>query len=165
MWAVFLKWFTTAGGGWIGYAIVAGAIYAAGAASGVIGRGFIDAPTIAGLKADVAKEQAATSKQVARYNALTAQINAAMQQIEKDRADANVIAADQARKDSDTIAGLQSKLSAEQIAHAKTSAQLTAELNHALSSEDRPLGPASLRFFDGLRNRQTSTRSTTGTNH
>lgn len=161
-----LKLLGISAGGWVPEAILAGLIFAAGAGSGIVGRGFYDAPIIAGAKKDTADAKAETSKQVARYNALQAQINAAMQEIEKERADANAAAADQARKDSDTIAALQSKLTAEQIAHAKTSAQLTSELNHALSSEDRPLGPASLRFFDGLRQRQNPTAgSTPGANH
>lgn len=146
----------TFGGGWIVYAVIAGLIFAGGSASGYVARGYIDAPIISDEKAKTADAKAVASENKALYDKLVAKYDAAGAETSRALAEKDAAAADQARADANTITKLQSQLTAEQTAHARTSANLTAELNHAASSDDRELGPASIRFFNGLRQRQAS---------
>lgn len=150
-------------GAWAVYLVAAVLAWGAGVASGTYIMHLIDAPKLAASQKETADAKADTEKQKRLYSDLQSQMNAAATVAAENAAALTAKAAAQSRTDSSTIAALQAKLTAEQTAHAKTSAQLTAELNHASSSEDRDLGPAFLRFLDGVRDRQTVARAGTGT--
>jgi len=150
-------------GAWAVYLVAAVLAWGAGVASGTYIMHLIDAPKLAASKQETAEAKAATAAEVALYNDLQSRMNAAAAVAAEKAAALSAKAAEQSRADAGMIAKLQAKLTAEQTAHAKTSAQLTAELNHASSSEDRELGPAFLRFLNGVRDRQAAAGTAAGT--
>lgn len=144
-----LKLFAAGSGGWILYAVIAGAIFAGGAWSGHKAQSLIDAPRLARAEAALAKEQS----DYAEYRSSTV---AAIAQQERVTAAAERLAAQNARANAVAVARLQAQLATETATRARMSAQLTEALRHALSTDDRDLGPALLAYVSGVRAQQSA---------